>query len=129
MARKLGIVMGNGRRSTPLTERKLEPEERSWEDTAILRERSLREPVPQREPPVEGGAQRRKRTGISKEREFARKGTKGKAGGAMWNPPLGGRDRRSFTLDPAPPFLYLSFPFFSFLCSVNCARKLFAGLN
>lgn len=27
MARKLGIVMGNGRRSTPLTERKLEPEE------------------------------------------------------------------------------------------------------
>lgn len=76
MARKLGIVMGNGRRSTPLTERKLEPEERSWEDTAILRERSLREPVPQRVPAVEGGAQRRKRTRISKERESRERGRK-----------------------------------------------------
>lgn len=54
--------MGNGRRSTPLTERKLEPEERSWEDTAILRERSLREPVPQRVPPVEGGGRTKEET-------------------------------------------------------------------
>ncbi|KYQ54616.1 hypothetical protein ALC60_06532 [Trachymyrmex zeteki] len=32
MARKPGIVTGNGRRSTPLTERKLESRRRSWED-------------------------------------------------------------------------------------------------
>ncbi|KYM98188.1 hypothetical protein ALC62_11179 [Cyphomyrmex costatus] len=32
MARKPGIVTSNGRRSTPLTERKLESRRRSWED-------------------------------------------------------------------------------------------------
>lgn len=111
MARKLGIVMGNGRRSTPLTERKLEPEERSWEDTAILRERSLREPIPQRVPLVEGGAQRRKRTRISKERESRERGRKERPEKPCeirrWK-----EETVGLLLSIRPPFLYLSFPFF-----------------
>lgn len=64
MARKLGIVTGNGRRSTPLTERKLEPEEivggqplPMWSLQAVPLVYTVEE------------GQRRKRTRISYERE------------------------------------------------------------
>lgn len=117
MARKLGIVTGNGRRSTPLTERKLEPEEIVGGQPRDL---SLRAP---RTRPADTA---RKEDKGGNELEYltngkSRKGDEGKEarrpcerarkekGTGMKGERKG--ERGISSLLSTGPFLYLSFPF------------------
>lgn len=118
MARKLGIVMGNGRRSTPLTERKLEPEEIVGGHGHSPRDLCKPYRCAASVPPAPVCWKEAHKGGnelgyLPHERE-SRKGTKRKG----WRdhhvnpPPRGGRDRRVGLLlsipDPFFIFLFLS---------------------
>lgn len=100
MARKLGIVTGNGRRSTPLTERKLEPKETVGGQP--LPACDLCKPYI----PSEGG-QRRKRTRIPYEQESRKR--------SHVNVCCTKKEIVSFSFD-------LHF-FFPFLCFSNCSAE------
>lgn len=112
MARKPGIVTGNGRRSTPLTERKLESEE-------IVGGQPLppRDLCTNRTAAVHG-RRTKEETNWDILRTRIAEGTKG--GPVNAKKKIVGLSLFDWSL---------SLPFFPFLRYLNCARKPFAGLN
>jgi len=103
MARKPWIVTGNGRRSTPLTERKLESRRRSWEDNHSPHDLCTNRTTAVHT--MKEGGQRRKRTGISYEQESL-KGPKE----ALWRRPCEHEEKENVGLSSrlVPFFIFLS---------------------